>query len=281
MKKQSLNLLKLSRVMGSSLFHNLGCPIKRHQIREKYEFPEGRRASESIKEYCSRVFKNSTEYQFIKIKVGKSFAYVAFGVPGPIITKYGKFLIVPAEVVNGRWGIHHLLIYPDLKNLLIKREILLRIESGCMSGTIFGDTTCDCRQQHELALKKIVREGAGVIVNIPEQDGRGWPQFKMANQQLIDELNIDTMSAAKYFYKDTNLCDIRTFDEVALILKAIGFNQNHYFDLLSKNKNKVKGLTRNSLNVLGSRALTIYKLNPKAKKNLHSKALNISIYRNL
>lgn len=272
MKKQFLSLLELSRGVRFSLSDDLRDQTKRKQIKDRYKFPQRKKVSESIEGYCSRIFENSTKYQFVKIKVGKKIFNVAFGVPGPIITKYGKFLIVPAQVVNGRWGVHHILVYPNLDELLIKKEILLRIESGCMSGTAFGDTTCDCRQQHELALKKIVREGAGLIVNIPEQDGRGWPQFKMANQQLIDELNVDTMSAAKYFYKDINLCDIRTYDEVALILKALGFNRNHYFDLLSKNKNKINGLTKNSLNVLRSKSLTIHKLNSKAKKNLYSKA---------
>src|SRR5215470_15800930 len=49
---------------------------------------------------------------------------------------------------------------------------LVRIHSQCLTGDVFGSLRCDCRLQLELALTKIVEEGAGILL-YEQQEGRG------------------------------------------------------------------------------------------------------------
>src|SRR3984885_11170593 len=49
---------------------------------------------------------------------------------------------------------------------------LVRIHSQCLTGDVFGSLRCDCRLQLELALKKIAKEGAGILL-YEQQEGRG------------------------------------------------------------------------------------------------------------
>ena len=49
---------------------------------------------------------------------------------------------------------------------------LARIHSQCLTGDVFHSLRCDCRLQLELALSKIVDEGAGILL-YEQQEGRG------------------------------------------------------------------------------------------------------------
>lgn len=60
----------------------------------------------------------------------------------------------------------------------------------------------------------------------------------MAEKRLFNELNMPYAKAAKAFYKKDELIDIRTYDECAIILKALGF-KNHTFKMATNNPKKV------------------------------------------
>ncbi len=253
------------------LYSQLNKARKQKAISRVYKFPKSKHKDESEHKYLSRIVNNSHKYKFVNVSGKIKNQIVAFGTPGPIITKFGKFQMVPAKVIDGKWGLQYILIYPNLTHLLRKRKILLRISSGCYSGMVLGDTTCDCRRQYELSLKKIIQMKGGVLILIPNHDGRGWPKFKMAIQQLMNELKIDTISAAKLFFRDTKNIDIRTFDESAIILKALGFNSKNHFRLLSESKNKISSLSKHKLNILGTESLKIHGLTKEARDNSRAK----------
>src|SRR5258706_3381295 len=51
-------------------------------------------------------------------------------------------------------------------------DVLCRIHSHCLSAHVFNSIECDCREQMELAQRKIEAEGRGVIIWL-DQAGKG------------------------------------------------------------------------------------------------------------
>jgi GTP cyclohydrolase II len=241
--------------------------IEAKTIRDIYEPPELRRKGESTEKYIQRLITASTQYQFVKVQND----YVAFGTAGPIICDDGVFFMVPAEIVGGTWGIHNVLVYPNLGATLEKEEVLLRIDSGCYSGAVLGDITCDCVQQLRKSQKEIIANGSGLIVVVPGHDGRGWKEYKMANQQLMHELNMTTTEAAQAFYGHETEIDRRTYNEVATVLQAMGFGPRHSFVLASNNQKKIAAIRDAGLNVSDTIEVVADDLEGIAKRNFESK----------
>ena len=196
---------------------------------------------------------------------------VVFGVEGSIILPNGKFWYISAEVQNGKWGKHHIITSPGIEKLILKRESFLRLDSGCLSGMIFGDVTCDCLNQLRRAQNIILKRG-GIIIHIPGHDGRGLQEYKMANQRIMYETKLDTITVAKKFYEDHRLIDIRTYDESILILKALGFKKGYRFNLGTKNPNKINTLIKEGFKV-DNREIDVKKKNGMVAKNLKAKHL--------
>ena len=100
-------------------------------------------------------------------------------------------------------------------------DLLLRIDSGCETGQLFGDRTCECHQQLDLCMQKIMRRGHGLIINIPFQDGRGMGlPFKLATLQLQLDLGVHTVDSFAMLDPDGRR-DIRNYAGVIAILKFL------------------------------------------------------------
>jgi len=147
----------------------------------------------------------------------------------------------------------------------------LRIDSGCLSGQLFGDTTCDCREQLEVSKKACIENESGMVINIPAHDGRGWGEFKMANQRLMDELSLDTVEAARLFYGSDTLIDQRTYTEAALIVRALGFDERYSFSFASNNPRKIGAFQALGMHVSNVRTVLPKTSNEVAKKNVQAK----------
>jgi 3,4-dihydroxy 2-butanone 4-phosphate synthase/GTP cyclohydrolase II len=79
------------------------------------------------------------------------------------------------------------------------KKLLMRIDSGCETGQLFGDNTCECKEQLHKAMEMIAERGEGVIIHIPRQDGRGMGlPFKLATLTIQSRLGYDTVRAARY-----------------------------------------------------------------------------------
>ncbi len=225
---------------------------------------------ETKESFIERIRKEANSKQIEKIKFNRKKYEIIFGVSGPIITSYGKFQLVPAQVKGGKWGNHYFLFYPSINELLKKKEMILRIDSGCFSGGVLGDITCDCQEQLRISQKACVANKGGIVIEIPNQDGRGWSQFKMANQRLMDELGMTTAEAAEAFYKDKPY-DIRTYDEAVIILKAFGFGNKHSFDMATNNPKKIEAFKNMGMNISCVKSVAVGHPNHFVKRNLKSK----------
>lgn len=161
---------------------------------------------------------------------------------GPLNTQFGVFYHF-SFYVDDKWTKYSVLVmaelssdfYPKFKD---GRDLLLRIDSGCETGQLFGDRTCECREQLELCLKKIAEKGEGIVVNIPRQDGRGLGlPFKLATLVLQGELGVHTIEASALLDPDGSR-DVRTYAGVIGILKFLGIPGETRIHLASNNPKK-------------------------------------------
>jgi 3,4-dihydroxy 2-butanone 4-phosphate synthase/GTP cyclohydrolase II len=123
--------------------------------------------------------------------------------------------------------------------------ILLRIDSGCQSGQVFGDLTCDCREQLHLAMHQIACAGKGMIIHVPSQDGRGrGTAFKLGTLWLQQDLGMDTVEAAECL-SGGEAIDVRTYEGAVGILRFFGLGEGTRLNLLTNNPQKVVVLPEN------------------------------------
>jgi GTP cyclohydrolase II len=112
---------------------------------------------------------------------------------------------------------------------------LVRIHSQCLTGDVFGSLRCDCRLQLELALTKISKEGAGILL-YEQQEGRGIGLMAKLKAYELQDHGLDTVEA------NVELgfaADCRAYDLAAGALTLLGVKSVR---LMTNNPEKVAAL---------------------------------------
>ena len=83
-------------------------------------------------------------------------------------TEYGDFQAVGfRETLTGKQ--HVALVRGEVEG---KENVLVRVHSECLTGDVFHSLRCDCGEQLDISLRRIVAEGEGVLLYLA-QEGRG------------------------------------------------------------------------------------------------------------
>src|SRR5215472_11847526 len=133
----------------------------------------------------------------------------------------------------------------------LRRDVLVRMHSECLTGDVFGSQRCDCGTQLNAAMAAIAAEGRGIVMYLRGHEGRGIGLLSKLQAYQLQDAGADTVDA------NTELgfpVDAREYSTGAQILADLGVSS---LRLLTNNPAKIKGLADYGLKVTGTVALPV------------------------
>lgn len=189
--------------------------------------------------------------------------------------KNEKFIQREADVaLPTKFGEFHMVVYTskidDFEHVaLVKGKIdrttpvLVRVQSECLTGDVFGSLRCDCNSQLEEAMERIVKEKSGILLYM-RQEGRGIGLLNKLKAYALQDNGMDTVEANEAL---GFAADLRDYGIGAQILVDLGVQQ---IRLLTNNPRKIVGLEGYGLTVVERVPLQVPH-NDRNKKYLDAK----------
>ena len=171
-----------------------------------------------------------------------------------------------------KFGDFRLLAFPgdnaDKENLAlvmgkIEDEILVRIHSECFTGDVLHSMRCDCGEQLDLAMKRIAKEGKGILVYL-RQEGRG---IGLVNKLKAYNLQDDGMDTVEANIALGFGAELRDYSGATAILRNLGVTK---IKLMTNNPSKSEELEKDGFEVRQINHVTI--ANNENKDYLKTKA---------
>lgn len=164
-----------------------------------------------------------------------------------IPTEYGTFRVVcyrerVPSALDGEASFkeHLAIVKGDLRG---HDEIPVRVHSECLTGEVLHSLKCDCREQLDLALKRIASEERGAVLYL-RQEGRGIGLGNKLRAYALQERGVDTVDANRMLGLPD---DLRRFDVAAFMLADLGARS---IVLLTNNPLKMKSMRAEGVHVV-------------------------------
>jgi 3,4-dihydroxy 2-butanone 4-phosphate synthase/GTP cyclohydrolase II len=136
--------------------------------------------------------------------------------------------------------------------------VLVRVESECLTGHVFGSARCDCGNQLATALQRIQKEGSGALIYL-RQEGRSIGLHNKLRAYKLQDGGLDTVEAN---VKLGLPADRRDYGVGAQICRDLGLRK---LRILTNNPKKVSRLTVYGIEVVQQLPIEI----PPNEHNAH------------
>ncbi len=201
----------------------------------------------------------------------------------PLPTEFGGWTYIVFEEVKTH-KLHTLIVHKRLADITKHpNNVLVRIHSACASSELFHANNCECREELEEAMKRIKRNGRGIIVYL-DQEGAGngiavklmvySKTFGWKNGQVVKKKDPKTkknIDMYKIYEKLGYDKEARTFEVAAEMLKYVGVKSVR---LMTNNPKKVECVEQYGIPATPM-SIHIKPKNRIMSEHLRSKAVNL------
>ncbi|MCY4043616.1 MAG: GTP cyclohydrolase II [Cellvibrionales bacterium] len=148
---------------------------------------------------------------------------------------------------------------------VISNSSYMRINSPCITSELFNDfNRCDCKDQFDVSIDMIQKNGSGFILYNQEEEGRGSGILdKIDSYYLMDKDNISTKKAFECLGLNT---DSRNYSYVKYFAEHFNFTT---IRLLTNNNDKIQSICDMGINCTRT---PVVSSNPKIGQYIKSKA---------
>lgn len=154
-----------------------------------------------------------------------------------LATKFSEFNI---RVYPNHIGQETFVLWTD--NLDLKKPVLVRVHSECITGDVLGSLRCDCGKQLSKALHLISEEG-GILIYL-RQEGRGIGLFEKIKSYQLQSQGYDTFKANVLLGHKP---DQRSYEMVKTILADLNVKR---IRLLTNNPSKMSEIAKLGIEIV-------------------------------
>jgi len=161
---------------------------------------------------------------------------ITFNATSELPTRFGHFKL---DIFTDKKGTEYLAISSGTP----RNGCLVRLHSECATGDILGSLRCDCRDQLELALRKISETKNGLVIYLRGQEGRGIGLANKIKAYALQDKGQDTV--------DANISlgfvvDERTYDTAIAILKYYNLSE---IQVMTNNRQKIEAIEKAGIKI--------------------------------
>jgi GTP cyclohydrolase II len=154
-------------------------------------------------------------------------------------SRFGSFRIVAFYSRDGKE--HVAFVRGDI---LSAEDVPTRLHSECVTGDAMGSLRCDCRDQLEMALRKLGALKQGLLVYL-RQEGRGIGLVNKIRAYALQDRGLDTVEANRALgFRD----DERDYAVAAHMIRSLKVGS---IRLMTNNPSKIQQLKALGVNVTG------------------------------